>query len=948
MDDKWNYVKPGCCNNWLVLPTVYSDALSYKEQLDKFCYQLNKLIANNNILPDFINEMIKEYISSGAIGEVVRDILADYILNVKYPPEGITPAVGDGSADDTEAIQGCIDYAAENGGVVYFPYGAYLTQSLTMKDGVSLFGFDRYSTKIVLKGGATKPLINGNVTDLSIANLTLDGNSGIQVNDVNVVTITGSNVLFTNLIIKDGYTLVNYKGADGHFQISNVVLGNAVEKCLVTSGNTIIQAKNMLFNQLSAVGGVCVVEIGTNGGVFDLTSVANCNKCIVINGNRNKIDADVENAVIPFEDNGLQNNVEIFGKSCKEFYSGNVDVSISGNKSEIITGTVNYTFSDDKTINGKNITENLTGKKTIAASDVFLNPINPLTYKTPNSGNVYDTIPFKDPNGHIYKIMVENNKTKNLDNYHTFEEFGAVGDGITDDTQAFNQALSSDYTSFKLLANKTYLISNVVYITKNNTHIIGEENSCVKCADNSFNNMWSLFVIQGNPLSNIELSNFTLDGNSENNIDYGDPVDGNLDKNYGGKCLALINFTNCTLVNLHNLYIKNAWNCGIWLSDCVNSIVHDNILMRCRVHGVSVRNNETFSIVPYNNAVYNNIVGHSVVGVEIIFGVYNVICNDNVIFACSDMEKFPSYAFNGSYPNIYPKDSRFKTPSESGFVPASQLGDGAAIEATGSVTSQTAPNNNSIVYSGNTISDCSNGLRVEELSNDVTIVGNNVRDCSYQGIFIFSGRKISITSNVINYNKIGVHIDNLTDYPTPSDCLISNNEITDNSEVGVKINCNSCIIAGNNFNDNALGIYSDKGCKNMLLNGNTFYDYYAKGNLKGADLSNVDFTKSKVINNIFDVNTPVVGLNKDTIHAYNNNVGIKTKDYGVGSTSEGSENNYPVTVNIDFPFAPDTGSLMITPITDGLTASIESISASSFTVICNKIGSFNWYIDTSK
>ena len=132
MSFNWNKVKAACCERWLVLPTVYSDALSYGEQLDKFCYQLNQLIENNNILPDFIIDMIKEYINSGAIGEVVRDILADYILNVKYPPEGIKPAVGDGSADDTEAIQGCIDYASANGGVVYFPYGSYLTQPLKM------------------------------------------------------------------------------------------------------------------------------------------------------------------------------------------------------------------------------------------------------------------------------------------------------------------------------------------------------------------------------------------------------------------------------------------------------------------------------------------------------------------------------------------------------------------------------------------------------------------------------------------------------------------------------------------------------------------------------------------------------------------------------------------------------------------------------------------------
>lgn len=355
MSDKWNYVKPGCCNNWLVLPTVYSDALSYKEQLDKFCYQLNKLIINNNILPDFIAEMIKEYINSGAIGEVIRDILAVYILNVKYPPNGITPAVGDGSADDTEAIQGCIDYAAKNGGVVYFPYGTYLTEPLTMKDGVSLFGFDRYSTKIVLKGGAAKPLIGGSVANFSIANLTLDGNSGIQANDVNVVSIVGTNVLFTNLIIKDGYTLVNYEGAGGHFQISDVVFGNAVEKCLLTAGNADVQCENVVFNQLSAAGGISVMDIGTNGGFFNVKSIARCNQCIVVSGNNNKISAIVENASIPVVDNGLQNNVEIFGISNKEYYSGDTAKVVGGNKGEIVAGTTTETYSGLRTITEGNV-----------------------------------------------------------------------------------------------------------------------------------------------------------------------------------------------------------------------------------------------------------------------------------------------------------------------------------------------------------------------------------------------------------------------------------------------------------------------------------------------------------------------------------------------------------------------------------------------------------------
>ena len=445
MSDSWNNIHTVCCKPWLVLPTVYSDALSYAEQLDKFCYSLNKLIENNNILPEYIAEQIKEYISSGAIGEVVREILANYILNVKYPPKGITPAVGDGSADDTEALQGCIDYASENGGVVYFPYGSYLTQPLTMKSGVSLFGFDRYSTKVVLKGGATKALLNGNASGLSVCGLTLDGNSGIQVNNVNVIDMTGSDLMFNKLIIKDGYKLFNFIG-DGHLQLNDIVFGNAVENCFSVDGNVIVQAKNLLFTALSKVGGVSVIDIKANGGDYDFNSVAKCDICMMISGNDNKVVALIGGASEDYVDTGEHNNVKIVGHSQKEYYSGNVKKdannsettlqgtrslhvvgestvaidsnsteSVDGSKSEIVTGVSSAEYKADRIVKGTNKSETFTGKKVTNAQDIVLNPNSPLTYKTPSDKYKYfKSIPFKD-NDSEYDVLVYKNNELDTD-----------------------------------------------------------------------------------------------------------------------------------------------------------------------------------------------------------------------------------------------------------------------------------------------------------------------------------------------------------------------------------------------------------------------------------------------------------------------------------------------------------------------------------------------------
>lgn len=374
INNNFTEVKQLCYWVQHILPLVYDDSLSYMELLGRVTKKLNELIINNNKLPDFIAELIKEYISSGAIEKILAEVLADYMLNVKFPPAGLTPATGDGSADDTEAIQGCIDYASANGGVVYFPYGSYLTQSITLKSGVSLFGFDRYKTRIILKGGATNALLNGNnIADIGVVNLTLDGNSGIQVNDVNVISVMAQNMLLDNLIIKDGYSLVGYSGLGGYLQINNVVFGSAVQKCFSVSGTVDVQMANTIFNHLSSVAGVSVLDIMSDGGVYEFVSKATCTNCVVISGDDNKIVARVENATNPVVDTGDRNNIEIVGVSDKEYLSGDKNISVGGDSSENVTGdkdlsvsgnyVENITMNSDKTIAG-NASKHIAGAYT--------------------------------------------------------------------------------------------------------------------------------------------------------------------------------------------------------------------------------------------------------------------------------------------------------------------------------------------------------------------------------------------------------------------------------------------------------------------------------------------------------------------------------------------------------------------------------------------------------
>jgi lysophospholipase L1-like esterase len=478
-------VDPVKCCAWLVLPTVYDESLSYGEQLNKFCKALNELIENNNNLPGYVAEMIQNYITSGAIDEVVRNILANYILNVKYPPKGITPAVGDGSADDTDAIQGCIDYAFnQGGGCVYFPYGKYLSRSLTLRSGVSLVGFDRYSTRIVQRGGDTKPLVSGeNVQNVQINNLTLDGNNEVQTDELDVVNVLGKDCLFTNLIIKSGYQCLVYNGLGGSLQVDNVDFGGAVRKVAVIMGKDIVQFNNVKFNNLSKVQGECVLDVTSNTGVYNFTSTALSPVCLKCSGSRNTFIFKCENSTINFEDWGENNNYNVLGYEIKEQLASKKSSTISGNSITNIknnneldvdgnnslnidgTSTVNIggistnVFNSDVSLGVKgtytgnfssdNI-ENCETKKIINSNDIILNPVNPITYKSPVSLNEYfDYVPFKDYDGNEYKVLA-NFKKIIKDDY-----IAIIGDSFSSNEQDSLDARGGAESWVSMLNKKT-------------------------------------------------------------------------------------------------------------------------------------------------------------------------------------------------------------------------------------------------------------------------------------------------------------------------------------------------------------------------------------------------------------------------------------------------------------------------------------------------------------
>ena len=149
--------------------------------------------------------------------------------------------------------------------------------------------------------------------------------------------------------------------------------------------------------------------------------------------------------------------------------------------------------------------------------------------------------------------------------YVTPEMFGAVGDGVTDDKNAFEKALSCDKKV--ILSSKIYAVSGINTEVAENVCIIGNGKSTIKwlITDSTKYNKFDGMISDDYGTSyekhgNVFLKGVTFDGNSDKIINY--------DTGLRGLCI----FWSRNNILIENCTFKNSPNDGFMFRDCRGKI----------------------------------------------------------------------------------------------------------------------------------------------------------------------------------------------------------------------------------------------------------------------------------------------------------------------------------------------------------------------------------------
>lgn len=415
-----------------ILPLVYDDSLSYYEVLAKVVEKINILINNNNNIPAYVKQVFNEFIESGQLEILVKQIIdRQYIVvNVKYPPEGVTAALGDGATNDTAAFNSCIAYGVKNGIPVYIPAGTYMLDSMTINGNVQIFGTPKTNLYLNVKpeAGAMFTIEGGNV---GFFNLTAYGQHAKQPSDTTFLYVNEqtANVEVRNLTVsqfKRGFELIGTKS----FKADSCIFVNNGMNAITTSSNAYkVTIDNCHFEGLTERNATTYIVSNSNGlRLMNAEFLAGASVGINYVDSRDVfIHYYKSNIATPVTGTGV--NPVIIENNGKIKYA--LDDDITAHISNLILNTSGNIGLEthDITLNAAKLTETITGGENHEVTGQF--NVHAGSYKmfdvvrkTPSgTTNYVDEAPFIDNAGNNKALLVKgetdiNNAINNIVRYY--------------------------------------------------------------------------------------------------------------------------------------------------------------------------------------------------------------------------------------------------------------------------------------------------------------------------------------------------------------------------------------------------------------------------------------------------------------------------------------------------------------------------------------------------
>lgn len=177
-----------------------------------------------------------------------------------------------------------------------------------------------------------------------------------------------------------------------------------------------------------------------------------------------------------------------------------------------------------------------------------------------------------------------------IQNYVTPEDFGAAGDGITDDTDAINEALK--HSNVLNMNAKTYLVSanpeTAIAIAAHNK-VINGNGATIKITPVT-DEYYHIIDVKGS----TTISNLTIIGERDAHI------------GTSGEWGHGINISKCDHVHIENVTVKNCWGDGIYIGSYVTE-THETGCNNVTISNCLIDNNRRngISVIDCNNFIIN-------------------------------------------------------------------------------------------------------------------------------------------------------------------------------------------------------------------------------------------------------------------------------------------------------------------------------------------------------